>query len=108
MLWSCHPSFGGDRSVIRLDGGAQQTGRIMETRSSRPGRDAERLGDLDQGQALVVVQDEDGAMLDAQAPEGAIERVAIVDEIRSSGPAGPSTGRTRTLAVHDRRRLASA
>jgi hypothetical protein len=56
----------------------------------------------------VVVQDEDRAVFDAQTPEGAVERVAIVDGDDVIRPGRPSTGRTRTFAVHVRRRLASA
>ncbi len=51
----------------------------MESRTGRPGRDADCVGDLDQGQAGVVMQDEDGPMLDRQAPEGPFEDIPIDD-----------------------------
>ena len=49
----------------------------MEPRSGGPGRDAEQLGDLDQGQPDVVVQHEDRALLDRQPAESPLQLVAI-------------------------------
>ena len=54
------------------------------------------------------MQDEDRSLLDGQASERPVERIAVVDADSASGAAGPSTGRTRTFADHERRRLASA
>ena len=94
---------------VGLDGRAQRPGGVVQSRAGRPGRDAEGLGDLDQGQPQVVVEDEYRALLDVQALECPVECVAIGDaETISSGPAGPSTGRARTFAAHVVRRLASA
>ena len=42
VRWSCHPSFGGDRRRVGLDGRAQHPCRIVESRTGGPGRDAER------------------------------------------------------------------
>jgi hypothetical protein len=51
----------------------------VESRSSRPRRDAEGVGDLDEGQPNVVVQDEDRSLLDREASKRPIECVAIGD-----------------------------
>ena len=51
----------------------------MQSGAGRPRRDAERVGDLDEGSSLVVVEHEDRALFDAQAPEGAVELVAVID-----------------------------
>lgn len=51
----------------------------MEARSSGPGGDAEQVGDLDEGQPEVVVQDEDRPLVDRDAPEGALQLVAVGD-----------------------------
>ncbi len=75
------PSRPGCRACRRSRPGAGPGGG-----AGRRSRDARRSG----------VGTRDRARLDRS-----IERM-------SSGPAGPSTGRTRTLAVHARRRLASA
>ena len=83
-------------------------GRIVESRAGRAGRDAKGLGDLDERQAHVVMQYEDRALLEGQASERPVEGVAVVDREEASGAAGPSTGRTRTFAAQERRRLASA
>ena len=42
---------GATRRRVGLDGRAQDPGRVVESRAGRAGRDAERVGDLDQGQA---------------------------------------------------------
>ena len=71
----------------------------MQSRAGRPGRDAERLGDLDQGQAQVVMEHEDRAVLDRQAAKRAVEGVAVTDRgdaIRPGRPVGgqePDVGR---------------
>jgi len=43
----------------------------------RPDRDVERFGDLFEGEVEQMVEDHDGALLDRQAPEPALELVAI-------------------------------
>ena len=50
---------------------------VMESRSGRPGRDAERLGDLRRRVPEVVVQYEDGALLRRQASEATFEEVSV-------------------------------
>jgi hypothetical protein len=49
----------------------------MEARSDGPFRDPKDIGDLGQGQSLVVVQDDDGSLIDRQAGERAIELVPV-------------------------------
>ena len=49
----------------------------MESRSGRARRDAEQLGDLHERQPEVVVQHEDGPLIDRQSPVGPLELVAI-------------------------------
>ena len=44
-----------------------------------PEWDAESIGHLGQRQPEVVMEDEDGALLEGQPPEGALELVAVVD-----------------------------
>jgi len=49
----------------------------MEARSGGAGRDAERLGNLDQGEPEVVVQDEDGSLVERDVAEGPFQLVTI-------------------------------
>ena len=53
------------------------TRRVVKPGLHRAGRDAERLGDLGHGQPDVEVEDHDRSMLGLQAPEAALELVAI-------------------------------
>jgi len=61
----------------------------MQPGASGPGRDAEGLGDLDQGQSAVVMEHEYRSMLERQPPERPIEDVPVgmpsVSATRSSG-----------------------
>ena len=52
---------------------------LMESGAGRPGRDAERLGDLGRGVAREVVQHEDCPLIGRQPPEPAFELVPIGD-----------------------------
>jgi hypothetical protein len=50
---------------------------MMKSRSGRPGRDAERVGDPVERPVEVVVQDHDRAMVDGESPEATLELVSI-------------------------------
>src|SRR5215213_8256103 len=76
---SCESSFPGDGLRRGGEGVAKSGDGVMESRSGRAGGDAEGLGNLDQRQPEVVVQDEDRALLDRQLPERPLELVAIED-----------------------------
>ena len=54
-------------------------GGVVQARSGRPGRDAEHLGDLDQGQPEVVVQDEHRSLVDREVAERPFQFIAIGD-----------------------------
>jgi hypothetical protein len=57
--------------ALRDKVGPHRRVRVVESRTGRPGRDLERLGDLIGGKPEVVVQDEDGALVRRQTPEAA-------------------------------------
>ena len=107
--WSCHPSFVGDRRRVGLDGRAQRPGSRSAVSSGpcRPGCRACRRSRRGAGPR-------GGAR--RRPPAARPTGVGTPDRARRGrrsrrsrpGPAGPSTGRTRTFAVHVRRRLASA
>jgi hypothetical protein len=52
---------------------------VMESRSDRPGREAEQLGDLRRGVSDEVMQDEDRALFRCKPSESTVELVAIGD-----------------------------
>ena len=60
----------------------------MESGSDRPGGDPQRGSHLLDRQVEVVVQDDDGALIDRQLAEAALELIAIVDQTE------PATGRS--------------
>ena len=64
----------------------------MEPRSGRPGRDAEQLGDLDEGQPDVVVQDEHGPLLHGEATVRTVELIAVGDRVGIVGRGWPTDG----------------
>ena len=80
----------------------------MQSRSGRAGGDLEHLGDLHERQPEVVVQDEDGPLVDREPAEGPLELVAVGDGRVPSGVDGRSIGRTRTFAVQWRARCDSS
>ncbi len=49
----------------------------MKSRSGRPGRDAERVGDLFERPIEVVVQHHHRAVVDGEPPEAALELIAV-------------------------------
>ena len=55
----------------------------MQSRSDRPRRDAESIGDHVEGQVQVVVQDHHRTVFDRQTPEPTLELVAIDDQGRT-------------------------
>ena len=57
----------------------------MESRSGRARGDLQELGDLHERQPEVVVQDEDGTLVDRNPREGPLELVAVGDEPRVIG-----------------------
>ncbi len=97
---SCEPSSLDDGLRVGDERLTEPGGRVMESRSGRPGRDLEEFGDLHEGQPEVVVQDEDRSLFDREPAERPLQFVAIGDGVVPSGVDGPSTGRTRTFAVH--------
>ena len=72
----------------------------MQSRAGRPRRDVERLGDLDEGQPEVVVQDEDGPLLDREFPEPPLELIPVDDREAGVRVGRPSDGRARMFATH--------
>ena len=55
------------------------------------------------------MEDQDGALLDGEPPEGPFEQVAIVHgQVVVEAVHGPATGRIRMPSDHRVRRLASA
>ena len=64
------PRVGVERRAHRLDAS-------MEARFGAYQRDAEQLCDLDEAVALEVMQHEDGALIDAESPEAALQLVAV-------------------------------
>ena len=71
------------RPGVGFESRAQATHRMMKSGADRPGGDAERLGDLVERHVEVVVQDHDGAMVDGEPPEAALELVAIDDRAQA-------------------------
>jgi len=70
-------------------GRAESSDGVMESRAGGTRRDLENLGDLDERQAEVVVQDEDRPLFDRELPERAFQLVAIGEggaAIRSRWP----------------------
>src|SRR5687767_9600759 len=66
----------GDRRTGQ-HGRAQRASGVVKSRSGGPRRDAERLGNLDQGQPEVVVQDEDSPLVERDMSEGALDLVSV-------------------------------
>jgi hypothetical protein len=64
----------------------------MESRSGRPGRDAEQFGDLDEGQADVVVEYEDGPLLHREPTVRTLELIAVRDRVGIVGRRWPADG----------------
>ena len=82
----------------------------MQSGAGRPGRDAERLGNLADGQADEVVEDENRPVFGRQPPEALLELVPVGKPLRSivaDGPIGDTdladprrpASRTACLAV---------
>src|SRR5262245_18751766 len=76
----------GSPDLLRADNGdvmggcklrAHRPERVMQSGGDRPDRDAEDIGYLGTGQARVVRQDDDRAVIEAEAIERAIERIAV-------------------------------
>ncbi len=62
-----------------LEAGPERVGGVMESGLGGPDGDTETVGNLGQGEADVVVEDEDGPLLDREPPEGPVELIAVVD-----------------------------
>jgi hypothetical protein len=75
-------------TLVGLDGRAHRPVGIVESRTSRPDRDAETVGDLGRGQAQVMREDEDRPLFGREPAEAAFEPVAIVDRDRLVRPSG--------------------
>ena len=91
-----------------LEGGPQGAGGVVESRTRRPVRDPESLGHRHEGQAHVVMEDEDRALVERQPAERLLQLVACGDAVHSSTSFARSIGMTRTVAAHRRLRGASA
>ena len=74
----------------------------MEARFDGAHRDIERLADIGQAHPGVVMQDEDGALLGRQAPEGPFQLVAVLDGQQLVGRGWMSGVRSRMLAFQRR------
>ena len=83
---SCWSYLRGIDLAVGDDRRAQGSGGVVQAGLYGPDRDADDLGDLGQGQARVVMQDEDRAMVRREPGERAIERVAVVDRDGGVGP----------------------
>ncbi len=97
-----------ERAGVRLEARPQRRRRVVQSGLRGPEWDVESVGHLVQGQIEVVMEDEDGALLERQPPEGALELVAVVDAQNLVGVVRPSTGRMRISPDQRRRRRASA
>ncbi len=92
-------SFPGDGLGLGRQGVAESGDGVVESRSGGPGRDAEQLGDLDQGQPEVVVQDENRPLFDREPAICPLQFVAVGDGVglvRGRRPANrqdPDVGR---------------
>jgi hypothetical protein len=53
----------------------------VQPRSRRPVRDAQRLGHRHEGQANVVMQDEDGALVEREPTKRLLELVTVRDHL---------------------------
>jgi hypothetical protein len=62
----------------RIERGTESPGGVVQSRAGGTVRDAERLGDRDEGQAHVVMQDEYRSLVERQPAEGGLQLVAIV------------------------------
>lgn len=62
---------------VGQEGLAESSDGVMESRAGCPRWDVEEFGDLNEGQAEVVVQDEDRPPFDRELPERAFQLVAI-------------------------------
>ena len=67
------------RSRVGVEGRAQRTHRVEESRSNGADGNAERLGDLDERKVEVVVQHDDGAVINRQPAECTLQLVAVSD-----------------------------
>ena len=92
---------------VGLEAGPERSFRVMHAGLDRPDGNAESLGDLGQRKAEVVVEDQDGALLDGEPSEGALELVAVFDGQVLVGPVHGLDGQEPDLLRPARRRLAS-
>jgi hypothetical protein len=69
-------------TLVGLDGRAHRPVGIVESRASRPDRDAETVGDLGRGQPYVVREDEHRPLFGREPAETTFLPVAIVDRDR--------------------------
>ena len=68
-----------DRRLCLVERGTERAGGVVKSRPGRSVRDAERFGDRHEGQAHVVVEDEDGPLVERELAECPLQLVAIVD-----------------------------
>ena len=67
------------RALGRLEGSPHRPVGVMESRASRPLRNAEELGDFGRRQPEIVAKDEDRSLIRRQPPETTIQLVPISD-----------------------------
>ena len=75
------------RRLRLLESGAQRSGCIVQTRSRSPVRDAERFGHRHQGQAHVVMQHEDRALVEGEPAKGLLQLVTVHNRLDVVGVA---------------------
>jgi hypothetical protein len=92
----------------RLEGGPKRARCVVESRSCGALRDAERLGHRHEGQARVVMEDEDSPLVERKPAEGLLQLVAVGDRLKVVASLARSIGRMRTVDAHSRLRGASA
>ena len=112
IAWRGHAGRSSETGVVRAS--ASMLARIAAVAWWRrdltvPSGIAEPLGHLGQGQAEVVMEDENRSLLDRQPPEGPLELVAVVDGQDVAGVARPvERAGSEDRADQRRRRLAAA
>ena len=84
---------------IGVERGPHRLRRPVEARADGPGRDAQRVGGFVEGQAEVVVQDEDRPLVGIEAAEATLELVAVGDVEGRVGVGATSWPSTSTSMV---------
>src|SRR4051794_217321 len=81
---SCESLLARRRARVGVETGSKCRGRVMKAGFHGAEGDAETFGDLRQWETDVVVEDDHGALLEREPPEGPLQLVAIVDRQEST------------------------